>query len=98
MVECFAGFCMILIGGAGMAGLAMLARLKPTDVWHAVGVVIGASLYMCVAELFVIIGVQSIFGDRPWVQRLMKRSFMVLALWMLICSATIVVAVALIVW
>ena len=81
-----------------LLGLGVLALAQPQDVFHAIGVFVSASLYSCVAEMFVLLGLNKINPRLTWVNVLMKRSLLLLVCFLFLTALVVVGAVASIAW
>jgi hypothetical protein len=63
------GPVLVVAGIAIYAGLALLRLFPPKDLFHGMGVLLGAEAYAIVAGLFVLTGLQYTLGPRSWISR-----------------------------
>ncbi len=96
--DVFVGLSCIVFGLAILGGLTLLGQLQPKDPWHAAGVLAGAVLYSLVGELFILVGLQSLFGPQAWVERLLSRSLGGVVLAMVIVALMLVGLAVVILW
>jgi len=92
--DTFIGVVCIVWAIAMAWGLSLLPRMGPLDVWTAIGVTVGATLYGIVVELLVLLGLQKILGPDTVLDSLLKQSKT--TLWVAMTVAALLVAVVLI--
>lgn len=96
--DAFVGTVLVITAVAMLVGLHLLGRFPPKDPWHAIGVALGATLYSIVAEMFLVLGLEKIFGPNARLTRLMRRSHLRLAITLVLTAIAIVVCVLVVVW
>lgn len=92
------GPVLIAAGMAIYAGLFLLSQFPPKNVYHAIGVFLGAEAYAIVAGLFVLLGLQYILGPRSWIAAQVARSLSRLFLIAAAMGVVIVTAFIIALW